>query len=187
MLAAVDRDSQTSSLLWAAITLLLLIVFTGGIVLYVGVIQPKIAASQQRVSLQHVFEQRLVARRAAVVQVMGNVGISKAVYLPLLQKIDTSGCPPQFRFAWDVYVVAWQQQGNDSNAKGLHNAKVVTTAVATDNPLALLGLESATPQDVTTAPFRECQRIAAEFGYYSPDIPVPELAKPPGVVSRHSN
>jgi hypothetical protein len=96
---------------------------------------------------------------------------------PLLEKIDTSECPARFRFVWDLYVKAWQQQGNDVNAKVGHNIAVAGEAIVMQNPTPLFRLGSATANDITTAPFIECQRVAADYGYYSPDIPLPELAK----------
>ena len=82
-------------------------------------------------------------------------------YMKLIQQIDTTGCPQDFRLAWLDYVQTWQRRTNP---------RVITENVLEGLPAlhgnfsGLNDIGKRMESDDTLIPWQKCVRVALQYG-----------------------
>jgi hypothetical protein len=90
-----------------------------------------------------------------------------AVYIKLLQSVDTSTCPEDFRLAWLDYIQVWQRK---------IDVKILAVNVADGISLfhgnlgAIGDIARRNEASDTLMPWQKCERVALQYGVDSSKI-----------------
>jgi hypothetical protein len=117
-------------------------------------------------SISNVLVERLTARLNSAHIVIDDGRIVSAQlhngrYVKLIEQIDTTGCPQEFRLAWLNYVQTWERKSNPRDTA----ENVLESLPAFHGDVnALTDVAKRIEADDTLISWQKCERIALEFG-----------------------
>ena len=123
-------------------------------------------------SISKVLVERLQARLMSAHIVIDNGRLTSfqlhpAVYIKLLQSVNTSTCPEDFRLAWLDYIQVWQRK---IDVRIMAVNVVDGISIFQGNLGAMGDLAKRSEANDTLIPWQKCERVAMQYGVDSSKI-----------------
>ena len=170
LLLTSNLEKGDSLLMKKIITLIILAMFAALIVPAQDASQPNTPDAAKAIS--KVLVERLQARLMSAHIVIDNGRLTSfqlhpAVYVKLLQSVDTSSCPEDFRLAWLDYIQVWQRK-MDVKIMAVNLADGIS--LFQGNLGAISDIAKRNEANDTLISWQKCERVALQYGVDSSRI-----------------